>query len=433
MKRTWLLFSIAAMISVASVGSAQNFGPSGPPTPKIDSQANQEDIEVMRRLLNQLMLPHRESRLSSLAPFLYQPNDLNTLLRPTNQATPQNQAVAKGLQWLATYSQLNTANAGPYDSVWADVDSDGWPDIYVTNSAHPAPKITFEGNYLKGHGISFTATVAPTEPIWFHPGSKALGVATCATCHGKPMTSAAPPQPAPLSAWEKTRLQVIGTPPPKARPAVRIGQTCQPGNLTEAILDLLAENGHHFGQLPSNENLSVALTIRTNQPLTAAQETTDPNRPSKTLLSKVQDLKTLGELHLKQKKWNDAADTFRDAIKIMQHVPASKNDGDAKNFDREKEMRYLNLKLIFALTSAGRDTEAEAWVKKLAEGPSKVPAPEAKAKPEPVQKPILPGKLIITVSKQLLMDVHSKKITLEQFKKSAEIEAIGFPAADKKK
>ena len=98
-----------------------------------------------------------------------------------------------------------------------------------------------------------------------------------------------------------------------------------------------------------------------------------------------------------------------------------------------KEMRYLNLKLIFALTSAGRDTEAEAWVKKLAEGPSKVPAPEAKAKPEPVQKPILPGKLIITVSKQLLMDVHSKKITLEQFKKSAEIEAIGFPAADKKK
>ena len=136
MKRTWLLFSIAAMISVASVGSAQNFGPSGPPTPKIDSQANQEDIEVMRRLLNQLMLPHRESRLSSLAPFLYQPNDLNTLLRPTNQATPQNQAVAKGLQWLATYSQLNTANAGPYDSVWADVDSDGWPDIYVTNSAH---------------------------------------------------------------------------------------------------------------------------------------------------------------------------------------------------------------------------------------------------------------------------------------------------------
>jgi hypothetical protein len=40
---------------------------------------------------------------------------------------------------------------------------------------------------------------------------------------------------------------------------------------------------------------------------------------------------------------------------------------------------------------------------------------------------------MITVSKQLLLDVHSKKITLEQFKKSAEIETFGFPAADKKK
>src|SRR5207245_11156001 len=63
-----------------------------------------------------------------------------------------------------------------------------------------------------------------------------------------------------LSEWDRTRQQVRGEKAPDT------AATPHPPALTDLVLELLAENGKHFGQLSPTESVTVVVTFRKDQP-----------------------------------------------------------------------------------------------------------------------------------------------------------------------
>ena len=107
----------------------------------------------------------------------------------------------------------------------------------AVNGDHAAPNI--EGVYLKDYGAVYTATLpSPTfDPV---AGSKV-------DAGGK----------APLDPWERTRKELRGETPEPEGKAVSGHQP-----LSEVILKVLAENGRHFTALADGDRITVAVTFR---------------------------------------------------------------------------------------------------------------------------------------------------------------------------
>src|SRR5262249_3929814 len=74
----------------------------------------------------------------------------------------------------------------------------------------------------------------------------------------EPIKSSAKPASKPLTQWERTRLEMRGE--KMDRPEK--GQEPPRETLTDKLLKVLAENGQHFQQLPNNEHITVAVTLR---------------------------------------------------------------------------------------------------------------------------------------------------------------------------
>lgn len=129
--------------------------------------------------------------------------------------------------------------------------------LSAVNGDYAAPH--FEGVYLKGYGVVYTATLPPppSDPT---AGSKA-------DARNK----------APLDPWERTRMELHGqTPEPEAKAV-----PAHP-SLSEVILKVLAENGRHFGGLQDGERITVAVTFRegangVNYPPSATWQNLPPN------------------------------------------------------------------------------------------------------------------------------------------------------------
>ncbi len=129
--------------------------------------------------------------------------------------------------------------------------------LSAVNGDYAAPH--FEGVYLKGYGVVYTATLPPppSDPT---AGSKA-------DARNK----------APLDPWERTRMELHGqTPEPEAKAV-----PAHP-SLSEVILKVLAENGRHFGGLQDGERITVAVTFResangVNYPPSATWQDLPPN------------------------------------------------------------------------------------------------------------------------------------------------------------
>jgi tetratricopeptide (TPR) repeat protein len=373
-----------------------------------------EDIEIMRQLLNQKL--YKAAPATPLGNFnnnfyMTQPNQFGTY--SGGGLTPP----VGGLN--AAPQPAFRMAAGPYSN------------FGLATSA--APPSEAEGVYLKGQGVVFTITLAPSvhdpRPAPEKPAAKAA------------------------SDWDRTRSEIRGekVPPPKTTET-------KSASVTDTILKLLADNGHHFSQLGAEESLIVVVTFRggvaTGQAKTGKEEMirrayldltgTLPTPEAvrgflqddredayqkliEGLLSETQprttapatnDHEVLGDLHLKQGKAKEAIEAYQKAL------------------EKEPKREVILNKLIQANVAANNYTKAQELLKNakdLAKQPPVATAESAKP-PTPATAPALPAKLLISAPKKLLDLAGNGKITFDEFKKAATVEYLTFapaPAAAK--
>lgn len=350
-----------------------------------------EDIEIFRRILDRkLQGINRQgegsaSEAYNLIPyFTALPND-PTAYFLLNQVAPPGtwvdiSAPVKSNQLSNRLMPLNYKTYSPQT-------------YYYQSVTNPEPRAAIEGVYLKGQGIVYTATLPSLQ-----------------------LTSKAEATK-PISEWESVRRQLHnekeGTQKPEAK---------KPPSVSDVLLKVLAENGHHFSQLGENESLMIVLTVHDASPSSTATKSTGgsaktESKPvyggsySSSVSPKVRDLELLGDLHMRQEHFGMARDAFREALEFK---PARKLGA---KLARKLAQAYLMLNEIEK--ARGALDQALALTKE---------STDAKAKPTPATKPVpaLPIKLIISAPKKLLDEVKDGKLSFEEFRRRASVETLRF-------
>ncbi|HTU21599.1 MAG TPA: tetratricopeptide repeat protein [Gemmataceae bacterium] len=253
---------------------------------------------------------------------------------------------------------------------------------------------SLEGVYLKGHGVVYTATLPSLQP---------------AEQAGKIDWEIELKIPRPGSEWESVRRQLRNEKEEPKKP-----EATKPPALTDVLLKVLAENGHHFSQLGENESLTIVLTVRGANPSPTARTSENETKEERFPLpasSKVRDLELLGDLHMKQEHYGQARDAFRQAMELK--------PGRDKTAALARKLAQAYLLLGNIEEARGALNQALALIKDAADKKDK-PAPRAKPSSE------LPVKLIISAPKKLLDQVKEGKITFEEFLAKAHVETLRF-------
>jgi hypothetical protein len=439
MTRYWLFGSLAFGLIVPTALRAQPPAPNAPAAKSTEKQAMYEDIEIMRRILNkQVGAVHISVEDPMTSTWNNSANRWSDFTLPGTQF----QRYASGIyppQHSNTieYAQLVDSYFRPAVSV-----HDGWQRMSGATN--------FEGAYLKGHGVIYTGSVPAASVAGLEPPPRSLGlVSLCSSCHEavsirKLVEPAAEPAREEPTQWEKVRREVRGVndeSAPKPPERVQRQDICTPGALAELILESLAQNGHNFRALPATEGISVIVTV----PGVGMPAAPPPQRKEKgeasTAVRTAKQLLDLADLHAKQGKNDEAAKTLADAIKRLAEQPLSypqdtPYDTVAKELLEAKQLlRMAYTKQAQLLLAAGKLKEAREALDKAESASLTINNQEKPAATPSAEKnpPTLPAKLVVTVSKKLLDEVHAGKIDVPGFKKGAEVEAIGFPAATKGK
>jgi tetratricopeptide (TPR) repeat protein len=416
-------------LTITHVAKAQMPKSEQPKATGPDLKAMYEDIEILRRIL---------IKEFGMRPATSSNTNLNMYDEP----------VRRGIDWL----YQNRAANSTYDSAIQDyIGAVNYLDLSHPNAnsfwavKRPAAA-TIEGAYLKGHGVTYTLSVNATEQTVYDAVTRGLGlVSVCVKCHladsvdrfvNPPNPSRAPPK---LSDWEKARREVKGEktePQPSIASSFRMQSICAPGNLSEKILKVLAENGHNFKQLPGAENLTVVITFAPPR-VEATESYRKANVPAP--LRAAEDHAALGDLHLKQQKFAEAIASYAEAIKQLESGPLTLSFPADTNYDRvqqvvedaQKLLRGSYTKKAQALLASGKTSEAKDALTKAETANVKVNMADVGRAPK--VSPNMPAKLLITVAKKALDSHHDGKLSLDQLRKEAEVQTINLPAADKKK
>lgn len=341
-----------------------------------------EDVEIMRRLLNQGL---RRAEVLAVA------------------SSPDGKRLA--------HLALLGGNGADGTVILWDV-STGTKIREIRSAANSAVPEA-EGTYLKGHGVVYTVTLPLAKR---HP-----------TAAGE--TNAAP---RPISDWERTRGELRGKP-------LKEDAVAEKGPvLADVVLKMLADNGRHFSQVSENESLTVIITFRrlaidgsqSNVDLLGQKlsgfldlQVGDQEDVSETAMKltdywagrqlPASDQEVLGDLHMKQGKRQDAFQAYAKALK------------------QDPNREALLLKLAQARLAEGHIDQAEELLKKIRELRAKATgAAESRGAPAPA---ILPAKLTVSATKKLLDQVGAGKISFEEFKKAATVEYLTFPPPSEKK
>jgi hypothetical protein len=432
MNRARIVYFLAVCLAapcLAYAQSGQEKKPSPEPPPAAGRSQMQEDVEVMRRILNRsLDLPRHSTRA------VWVPNqvDLNTLVNPGWGGVGH--SVGGGL-----YGNVG-GGIGGLSGV-----TTGWggQNVSVPTVTHPAA----EGVYLKGHGVIYTITLPPQQ-----------NVKSNADLSSKDK---------PLSEWDRVRKEVRGekvdeTDKPKKNPTV-----------LDTVLKVLAENGTHLSQLGPDETVTIVVTFRESEdaqspnwnaiyqwapvsdsnalpfgdPLqfhlgndptgddvtslikaardadkgaNAAQSKEVTGTAAKEAPAAAKDNILLGELSLKQGKVKEALKAYEAALKLLESSP---NDAS---------LVQVHQGLAQALLADGKFEEAKKHVEnalalyKATGNNSNKPKKEAKA-PATVAT-----KLVVSAPKKVLDGVASGKITIEEFKKEVTVDYSDVASVEKK-
>jgi tetratricopeptide (TPR) repeat protein len=326
----------------------------------------------------------------------------------------------------------------------------------------------FSGTSTIGGVASVRVPVFPrTQGIYVKDYGVVLSVVLPPQRAPRPASSASEPKP--LTEWERIKKQLHGEKPEAAPPPKRE----QPA-IADMVLEAIANNGHHFSQLGDKESLTVSIVFRrenransgtAGDPLagpegqiysffTGVSGNLDPGKPEDAPSasgagpaapvvnspapgaatgspadkgSSPRDYELLGDLHMKQGLGKEALRAYQKAaeqnpdsqqaaaiyLKIAQlYLSAEKNETQARQaMDRARE-------LLTRFQVGGPNTRDVSGTKN--DSSKSGGAPSA-----------LPSRLIITVSKALLFDAGTGKITLEEFKKRATIDYLSFAPAKK--
>jgi hypothetical protein len=317
-------------------------------------------------------------------------------------------------------------------------------------------KQRIEGSYLKGYGVVFSVTLPITRLT-------------------EVVKRAQKPDVQPSNDWERLRRELHGEKAERAEQAPKP----EPESLADAIMKVLAENGQHFSNLAENEQLVVAITLRSARDgklislsldntarlwsaVSRSNHSQDPSWvegvyqapkggkgeigtalvPPRTstdsataladqLPDEARNRLLLGELLMKQHQSKEAAAQFQRALSALQEM-------EKQTTTAEKEARqYLAELMLLSRLAESRmsdDDEQKAqkalgdlsnYLKKLE---TKVQAlhdkagqarDEAKASKHTLVR--LPAKLILAVTKGNCQNAATGKMSLEDFKKAVSV------------
>jgi tetratricopeptide (TPR) repeat protein len=253
---------------------------------------------------------------------------------------------------------------------------------------------------LKGHGVVYTATLSSLH----------LSAKTEADSPVNVIWDTVVVQQ--VTEWDSIRRQVRKEKGEPKKPAENKAPT-----LSDVLLRVLAENGHHFSQLGENESLTIILTVHEESPSPAAAKSgTGSTKPDTrlsdayALLNEAGDLALLGSMHLKQGKYSDAIAVYQKVLSL------------AKSPNQEADARRM---LAMCYVGMGDNEKARAELDKaidiLKKGKELKENPTA-AKPAAA----LPIKLIISAPRKLLNQVKEGKTSFEDFRRQASVETLRF-------
>jgi tetratricopeptide (TPR) repeat protein len=338
-----------------------------------------------------------------------QPNP--SILRPDPVNTPY------------VYPNINNATVYGVDHL------DPHAGVHRAHIAAGAASFDTEGTYLKGHGVVYTLTLPPALR--------------------DPRPQAPNPPPKALSDWDRVRREVRQE---KPAPMEADKQKKEP-TLGDIVLKLLADNGKHFSQLRTEESLTVAITFRATRSaqLTDAthilldsyhrslkgagtelaiqepgqkpdikNDTPKQPGPKTSVASTLQDYMLLADLHMKQNKAEEAIKAYLQALEMKpdskQHLTILQQLQRAyRQAKKEPEARLTEQKLKEYMSKM-EDAQIKQWTQQMAQD----------TKPTS-----LPGKMIVSATKKQLDDVGSGRMSFEDFKKAVSVEFVAFPAEKK--
>lgn len=339
-----------------------------------------EDIEILRRILDRKLHSHYVRHQFQSTGNI----NLNTGLAPQGGMDYlQTQYLLALPNNVWTYNNLAQGNPA-WANNWYQVPV-AWQEVVTT---------TLEGVYLKGQGVIYTATLSSLQPSAKTESAKK-----------------------PISEWESVRQRVRNE---KEEP--KKAEANKPPSVSDVLLRVLAENGHHFSQLGENESLTIVLSVHEANPSSTTTKSTGSSAKSESksaasgsespsVSSKVSDLELLGDLHMKQEHYGMARDAFREALELKpDRIRAAK-------LARKLAQAYLLLSEIEK--ARGALDQAIALTKE---------STDAKAKPSPAAKPAsaLPVKMIISAPKKLLEEAKDGKLPFEEFRRRASVETLRF-------
>jgi hypothetical protein len=388
-----------------------------------------EDVEILRRILNHsLGLPIHHA--ASLAPMLMNgmsPGVAN-LFVPNNGggwSGPSFPQPALNNQFL--YSAAQTTSVGPFDGV-----------------------------SLPGYGVVYTLRIPDKISLVLDPPAKSVGLAeTCRKCHGTEPVSRDALEPAgdkaqPLTEWDRTRQELRGTKQtanqPPAAPRLTRQQICQPGNMTDRIVEKLWQNMQHVRHLAPTDRVTVAITFDGLTGSSKDRQTLNPptdwqDRLAPTEKKAIPDQLgfypeeskqlTLGDLHLKQGKPKEAVAAYERALARFRHGPdgrfaapsgftaAQRGEMAA---ELQKGVRSAYRHLAQAWLAAGDVEKGQAALNMAQKYTVRLVSANDRDK-----RVSVPAKLLISVTRA---DADKAGNNLLNFRKAVKVEAVGFPPAD---
>ncbi len=393
----WFPLTLFAVVVAPGLLDAQQPFPNTPQrsverTFIIDVSAGQsekmyEDIEILRRILDRKLTPLYPS-VPSKGERAGQTN-YGTLYTPLYGPVDPNTG--------APIVTLDTQNQNY--TIWPSVDTGQAYLRDYSSLQYPAtiPLRSLEGVYIKGQGVVFTATLASLKPPAKAEADSSVKLWREAIVQQN-------------SEWDSIRRQVRKEKDEPKKPAEN-----KPPTLSDLLLRVLAENGHHFSQLGENESLTIILTVHEESPSPPAAKSGTGSTKADTrssdrhaLLKETGDLALLGSMHLKQAKYPDAIVVYEKMLSL------------AKSPNQEADVRRM---LAMCYAGMGENEKARAELDKaidiLKKGKESKENPTA-AKPAAA----LPIKLIISAPKKLLD--QADKITFEEFRRQASVETLRF-------
>jgi hypothetical protein len=419
--------------------------PAVPQSQKPDRTAMYEDVEVMRRLLgNAFAQAHPRPNWVSVYPQLGAANLAQTRLNFNNARFNQ-----PGARYVDPYGLGNyPMTLDPYGGINTIVnDPLSYPNTVAATWGmsvvdRPAPPAT-GGTYLKGLGPVFDVTMDYAEAAGLKaPVRSAALAANCARCHGTAMDQKAKATPAAAKKeaadpWDVELRHLRGDKEPEApaAPATRLGpnEVCVPGKLTEVILDSLTRYGHRFRELAADERIAVVVTLKGGPK--SARSDPPSNDPAAQVKVQADEQLALADMHAKQGKTDEAVKAYQKAVELLskplRFADTTRHEQATRVVDEAtKTLRSAHNKIAQNLLAAGKLDEAKAAIESAKtatihiEGGAKAPAAP--------EKPPLPIKLTVTLSKKAIDDHRAGKVNAFDLRTAAEVEAVGFPKAEKK-